>query len=179
MGPLRMQTFYNKGFRQEPPIEKRVEEYRVHLSAGGTIVHGERIIVGLQGGNIGMVTVIPEVIEKKCQRNTKSFVRGNVVIMVDVLEEARFEIGGDGSSATSLSNQDYIRSNDRLLRSRPILLSDIILPTLRQGVGRSELIKCDTLDPTDRIRGLDVYRLQRVDLELLREREAEIFPCDI
>ena len=71
------------------------------------------------------------------------------------------------------------RSNDRLLRSRPILLSDIILPTLRQGVGRSELIKCDILDPTDQMRGLDVYRLQRVDLELLREREAEIFPCDI
>ena len=82
---------------------------------GGIIVHGERIIVGLQGGNIGMVTVIPEVIEKKCQRNTKSFDRGNVVIMVDVLEKARFESSEDDSIT-----QDYIRSNDRLLRSRPI-----------------------------------------------------------
>jgi hypothetical protein len=143
----RKQIFYNKGFRQEPPIEKRVEEYRVHLSAGGTIIHGERIIVGLQGGNTGMVTVIPEVIEKKCQRNAKSFVRGNVVIMVDVLEKARFEISEDASSMTSLSTQDYIRSNDRLLRSRPILLGDVILPTLRHGVGRSDLIKCNILDP--------------------------------
>ena len=52
MGPLRKQTFQNKGFRKEPAIESRVEEYRVHLSAGGTIVHGERVIVGLQGGKL-------------------------------------------------------------------------------------------------------------------------------
>ena len=179
MGPLRRQTFQNKGFRKEPPIERRVEEYRVHLSAGGTIIHGEMIVVGLQGGNIGMVTVIPEVIEKKCQRNNKSFVRGNVVIMVDVLEKAPFVNVEEGLNTTSRSTQDYIRSNDRLLRSRPILLSDVILPTLRHGVSRSDLIRCEVLDPTERIRGLDVYRLQLQDLELLRERENEIFPCDL
>ena len=175
MGPLRKQTFQNKGFRKEPAVESRVEEYRDHLSKGGTIIHGERVIVGLQGGKVAMVTVIPEVIEKKCQRSTKPFIRGNVVIMVDVLEKVPFEIGEDSSNTTSQSTQDYIRNNS--LRSRPILLSDVILPTLRQGVSRSDLIKCDVLEPTARIRDLDVYRLQLQDIELLREREIEIFPC--
>ena len=138
MGPLRKQTFQNKGFRKEPAIEGRVEEYRVHLSAGGTIVHGERVIVGLQGGKVAMVTVIPEVIDKKCQRSIKSFIRGDVVIMVDVLEKVPFEITEDGSNTTVQDTQDFIRNN--ALRSRPILLSDVILPTLREGVCRSDLI---------------------------------------
>ena len=175
MGPLRKHTFKNKGFRKEPAIESRVEEYRVHLSTGGTIIHGERVIVGLHGGKIAMVTVMPEVIEKKCQRSNKAFIRGNVVIMVDVLEKAPFETNGDSSSETSPSTQDYIRNN--ALRSRPILLSDVVLPTLRPGVSRSDLMKCEVLESTERIRGLDVYRLLLQDIELLRERENELFPC--
>ena len=111
MGSLRKQTF-QKGFRKEPAVESRVEEYRVHLSKGGTIIHGERVIVGLQGGKVAMVTVIPEVIEKKCQRSAKSFIRGNVVIMVGVLDKVPFEIGEDISNTTSQSTQDYIRNND-------------------------------------------------------------------
>jgi hypothetical protein len=112
-----------------------VEEYRVHLRAGRIIVHGERIIFGLQGGNIGMVTVIPEVTEKKCQRNTKSFFRGNVVVIVDVLEKARFEMNEDGSSTTSLTTQDHVRINDRLLRLRPInSVKSYYLPDVKESV---------------------------------------------
>ena len=103
-----------------------------------------------------MVTVIPEVIERKCQRSSKSFIRGNVVIMVDVLEKVPFEISEDGSNTTGQGTQDFIRNN--ALRSRPILLSDVILPTLCPGVSRSDFLKCDVLQPTERIRGLDVYR---------------------
>ena len=54
-----------------------------------------------------MVTVIPEVIEKKCQRSTKSFIRGNVVIMVNVLEKVPFEITEDGSNTTVQDTQDF------------------------------------------------------------------------
>ena len=97
------------------------------------------------------------------------------MVMVDVYKQVPFEIGEDSSNTTSQSTQDYIRNNT--LRSRPILLSDVILPTLHQGVSRSDFIKCDVLEPTARIRGLDVYRLQLQDIEFLREREIEIFPC--
>ena len=48
-----------------------------------------------------MATVIPEVIEKKCLQSTKSFIGGNVVAMVDVLEKVPFEISRNNSSATS------------------------------------------------------------------------------
>ena len=122
-----------------------------------------------------MITAIPEVIEKKCQRASKHFVRGNVVIMVDVLEKARFNIIEDGENVRTQGTQDYIRNN--ALRSRPFLLSDVILPIIRSGSSRSDLIKCEVLEPTERIRGLDVYRIAVQDIELLREREDELFPC--
>ena len=59
--------------------------------------------------------------------------------MLDVLEKVPFEITEDGSNTTVQDTQDFIRNN--ALRSPPILLSDVIVPTLREGVCRSDLIK--------------------------------------
>ena len=52
--------------------------------------------------------------------STKSFIGGNVVAMVGVLEKVRFEISADNSSSTFQGTQDCIRNN--VLRSRPKLI---------------------------------------------------------
>ena len=54
-----------------------------------------------------------------------------------------------------------------------MLLSDIILPAIVEGVNRSNLLRCDILDPRERIQGLDVYRMIMKDIEMIHEREKE------
>lgn len=171
MGPLRQRTFQNKGFRDEPELASRITDYRNHLHREGVIIHGEKIVVGLRGGGLALVTVLPEVIERACQRNGKKFKRGDVTVVVDVLKEVREEPMME--SLIPSGYMDYVRSSKQLQRT--MLLSDIILPAIVEGVARSDLLHCDILDPSDRRNGLDVYRMSKNDVEMISEREKELF----
>lgn len=99
------------------------------------------------------------------------------MIVLDVREKIPFEINEGNSNTTAQGTKDFIRYN--ALRPRPILLSDVKLLTLRQGVSRRDLMKFESVPPVERIRGLDVYRLLLQDIEMLRDCENEIFPCVI
>jgi hypothetical protein len=83
MGPLRPTK--NSGLRSEPILETRVKEYSDFLSREGIIQNGERIIVGVKGGGLALITSLPEVLEKKCTRMNTSYKIGDTVVLVDML----------------------------------------------------------------------------------------------
>jgi hypothetical protein len=68
MGTLRLRTILNTGLRKEPAIGTRVTEYKDFLNIGGIISDIERIVVGVKGGGLALVTTLPELLDKKCQR---------------------------------------------------------------------------------------------------------------
>ena len=68
MGDLRLRTVLNTGLRIEPPLDARIAEYRKFLSEGGMIISSVKIIVGIKGRGLAMVTALPEVLDKKCPR---------------------------------------------------------------------------------------------------------------
>ena len=73
MGPLRKQTFQNKAFRDEPDLaSRRVPRPSTQRRV---IIQGENVVVGVRGGGLALVTVLPEVIERGCQRNGEKFKR--------------------------------------------------------------------------------------------------------
>jgi hypothetical protein len=55
----------------------------------------------------------------------------------------------------------------------------VILPILVEGQSRNRTVNCLVLDPSKRLDGRDVIRLQVNDIEILRERENELFPSYI
>jgi hypothetical protein len=57
-----------------------------------------------------------------------------------------------------------------------MLLGNIILPPLSLGLTRRDLLHCETLPTSERINGLDVYRLQTDQIEALQEQENDMFP---
>ena len=171
MGPLRKRTFQNKGFRDEPELASRVEEYRNHLHREGVVIQGEKIVVGVRGGGLALVTVLPEVIERGCQRNGKKFKRGDVTVVVDVLKEVVED--STRENRIPLEYADYVRNSKQTQRT--ILLSDIVLPAIVEGIARSDLFRCNVLDPSERRQGLDVYRMFRSDIEMINEGEKELF----
>lgn len=173
MGPLLQRTVVNTGTREEPPLASRVAEYKAFLSAGGIIVNSDRIIVGVRGGGLAMVTVLPEVLDRKCQRNTVKFNRGDVTVVVQMLKKIN-----DIENAPSnrpVGSADYVRDITGKQTIRTILLSNIVLPTIRADMTRNSILACTLLDPSERRDGLDVYRLQINEIEMLSERENELF----
>jgi hypothetical protein len=173
MGPLRQRTVVNSGTRQEPPLDVRVAQYKAFLSAGGIIVNSDRIIVGVRGGGIALVTVLPEILGKKCQRNSVKFNRGDVTVVVHMLKR----INDINNSAISrpAGSADYVRDISGKQTIRTILLSNIVLPTIRTDMTRNTIIACTLLDPSERRDGLDVHRLQISEIDMLSERESELF----
>jgi hypothetical protein len=173
MGPLRQRTVVNSGTRQEPHLDVRVAEYKAFLSAGGIIENSERIIVGVRGGGIALVTVLPESLGKKCQRNSVKFNRGDVTVVVHMLKP----INDIESTAISrpAGSADYVRDISGKQTLRTILLSNIVLPTIRTDMTRNTIIACTLLDPSERRDGLDVHRLQISEIDMLSERESELF----
>ena len=156
-------------------LEVRVEEYRLHLQREGVIVQGEMIVVGVHGNALAIVTAIPEVLEKACQRNRKTFKRGDVAVMVDYLERAPVE--GNAMIIEAEGTVDFIRN--KKLSNKTILLSSVILPVLVEGQSRNRTVNCEVLDLSQRLNGLDVIRLHVNDLDILRERENELFPSHL
>jgi hypothetical protein len=65
---------------------------------------------------------------------------------------------------------DYVRDISGKQTIRTILLSNIVLPTIRTDMTRNTII-----DPSERRDGLDVHRLQISEIDMLSERESELF----
>jgi uncharacterized protein (UPF0216 family) len=60
-----------------------------------------------------------------------------------------------------------------------MLLSDIILPAIVEGKIRSNPVAVVSILGTDqRYNGMDIFRLQLYDIEIIREREGELFNID-
>lgn len=173
MGPLHKRIIRNKGLRAEPLLESRVEEYRKFLSREGLVVNGERIIVGVRGKGIALITSLPEVLEKKCQRMGVHFKLGDVIVMIDMLKKAERE--DSVLNQTPDGYTDYQRNNRGNVMQRTILLSKIVLPALVDGGNRQDMIQSELLGPLQRINGLDVYRLKSIDVEMINERENDMF----
>jgi hypothetical protein len=81
MGPLRPKTTKNCGLRSEPVLETRVREYSDFINRGGIIQNGERTVVGLKGGELALITSLPEVLEKKCTRMNVGYKIGDKVLL--------------------------------------------------------------------------------------------------
>ena len=174
MGILRLRTIRNIGLRSEPTLEVRVEQYSKFFHREGIIDGNERIIVGVRGGGIAIVTALPESLSKQCQRMGVKYKLGDAIIIVDMLVKINHAIGA--VNTTPPDSVDYIRNNAGKLLQRTILLSSVVLPEIVDGMSRS-IISCNLLPPGDRVNGLDVHRMLLKDVEMLREREIEIFSC--
>lgn len=158
--------------RSEPILEVRLKEYSDFLNKGGIIAPGEIIIAGVRGGGIAFITTLPEVLDKKCVRLGISYKIGDVIIVVDILTKVSTDTAVDGQRPTG--TVDFVSSVDKLLH-RTVLMSNIILPEFVEGRTRSNLIPAALREGDLKINGMNVYRLQSVDLDVLRERESELF----
>jgi hypothetical protein len=106
MGPLRSRTIKNLGLRSEPILETRVKEYSEFISGEGIIQNGERVIVGVKGGGIALITSLPEVLDKKCTRMGVSYKLGDTVIIVDMLTRVI-----NDANVRPMGTADFIRNN--------------------------------------------------------------------
>jgi hypothetical protein len=60
-----------------------------------------------------------------------------------------------------------------------MLLSDITLPAIVEGEIRSNPVAVVSILGTDqRYNGMDIFRPQLYDIEIIREREGELFHID-
>lgn len=173
MGPLRPRVIKNLGLRSEPLLETRVKEYTEFLNRGGVIENGEKVISCVRGGGVAIVISLPEVLDKKCTRMGIPFKRGDVTVIVDMLTKLANEI--DIATPKPAGSVEYIRNNSGKMLSRTILLSDLILPCDLQNISRNQLLTHEMLGQDRRVNGMNVFRLQSSEIELLRERESEIF----
>ena len=173
MGPLREKTVKNLGLRSEPVLELRLKEYSDFINKGGIISPGEIIVAGVRGGGVALVTTLPEVLDKKCVRMGISYKMGDVIIVVDILTKVLTDTAADGQRPTG--TVDFIRSSVDKMLHRTVLMSNIILPEIVEGRTRSDLIPVTLREGDQRINGMNVFRLQSVDLDVLRERESELF----
>jgi hypothetical protein len=86
--------------------QQRVKEYSDFISRDGIIQNGERIIVGVKGGGLALITSLPEVLDKKCTRMNSSYKIGDTVVLVDMLLGVMHDV-----TARPVGTADYIRSN--------------------------------------------------------------------
>ena len=173
MGPLRPKIIKNMGLRSEPILETRVNEYTEFLNRGGVIENGERVITCVRGGGVAIVTSLPEVLDKKCTRMGINYKLGDVTIIVDMLTKLAYEI--DPNNPKPAGSVEYMKNNTGKMLQRTMLLSDLILPCDLHSINRKQLLTYEVLGLDRRINGMDVLRLQLSEIEVLREREGDIF----
>lgn len=173
MGSLRLRTIKNLGLRTEPILEVRMKEYNEFLHMGGIIENGEIIIAGVRGGGIAIIYGLPEVLDKKCTRMGTPYKIGDVIVMVHLL--TKVPVGGSPSTPIQVGTVDYVRNNTGKMLHRTMLLSNIILPAIVAGKTRNNLVAVSILGVDQRYNGMDIYRLQLHDIEIIREREGELF----
>lgn len=172
MGPLRPRLIKNTGIRIEPVHETRVRDYAEYLIADGIIQSSERVIICIRGGGVAMITSLPEKLKKKCTRMGISYKMGDVTIVVDMLMKFA---DADAEHPIQVGSIDYVKNNTGKMLHRTLLISDLVLPADLRSASRDKLIMSEMLDPERRVRGMNVYRLQMRDIDLMRERETEIF----
>ena len=175
MGVLRPRSLKNTGLRDEPIHEARIRDYTEFLNADGVIQSTERIIVCIRGGGVAMLTSLPEKLEKKCTRMGISYKMGDVTVIVDMLIDVTDADAAENNR--QVGSIDYVKNNTGKMLHRTLLVSDLVFPADLGSASRDKLLTSEMLDGAQRFRGLDVYRLKMCDIELLRERETEIF-CD-
>jgi hypothetical protein len=168
MGPLRIKTLRNTGTRGEPTLEVRVEEYNRFFHREGMLLENEKIIIGIRGKGLAIMKSLPETLTNKCQRLGTKFKINNVIIVVDMLIEVNQE---DQTTARPDGYKDYMKLNNG---KRAILLSSVVLPEIVDSMTRN-VISFEILPVTARVNGLDVHRLLTLDINMLHEREIEIF----
>ena len=139
-----------------------------HRKRALILQEGERIIVGTRNKGLAIIVSLPEVLGIKCTRGKVQYKLGEVIVIVDMLKKVNNSNQPEGTV-------DYIRGNRELLQ-RTMLLGNIILPPLSLGLTRRDLLHCETLPTSERINGLDVYRLQTDQIKALQEQEKDMFP---
>ena len=139
-----------------------------HRKRALILQEGERIIVGTRNKGLAIIVSLPEVLGIKCTRGKVQYKLGEVIVIVDMLKKVNNSNQPEGTV-------DYIRGNRKLLQST-MLLGNIILPPLSLGLTRRDLLHCETLPTSERINGLDVYRLRTDQIEALQEQENDMFP---
>jgi hypothetical protein len=172
MGSLRQRTIKNLGLRTEPILEVRMKEYSEFLHMGGIIENGEIIIAGVRGGGLAIIYGLPEILDKKCTRMAVSYKIGDVIVMVHLLMKVPVDTP---SIQMQVGTVDYVRNNAGRMLHRTMLLSNIVLPPIVAGKTRNDLVPVSILGIDQRYNGMDIYRLQLNDMEIIRERENEIF----
>jgi hypothetical protein len=173
MGSMRLRTIKNLGLRTEPILEVRIKEYSEFLHTGGIIENGEIIIAGVRGGGIAIIYGLPEILDKRCRRMGVAYKIGDVIVMVHIL--TKVPVDAPPSIPIQVGTVDYVRNNAGKMLHRTMLLSDIILPAIVEGKTRSNLVAVSILGIDQRYNGMDIYRLQLNDIEIIREREGELF----
>ena len=169
MGPLRAKNVKNKGMRIEPILETRIKDYTEFFNRQGVIENEKKVITCIKGGGIAMITSLPEVIEKKCKRMNIAYKLGDVTIIVDILEKLTSEL--DINNPKPEGTVEFIKNVTGKLLQRTILLSDVVLPSDLDSIAANQVIVYETLGPEIRFNGLNVIRLQRCDLESIRESD--------
>ena len=101
-----------------------------------------------------------------------SYKMGDVTIVVEMLMKVA---DADTEQPNQVGSIDYVKNNTGKMLHRTLLINDLVLPADLRSVSRDKVIMSVMLDPESRVRGMDVYRLQMSDIELMRERETEIF----
>ena len=127
----------------------------------------------MRGGDLAFITTLPEVLDKNCVRMGISYKMGYVIIVIDILTKVLTDTAVDGQRPTV--TVAFVRSSVDKLLYRTVLMSNIILPEIVEGHTSCNLIPLTLREGDLRINGMNIYRLQYVDLGVLRERESELF----
>ena len=89
--------------------------------------------------------------------------RGDVTIVVDMLTD--ITVTNSGQWIWPAGTADYIGSGELLQRT--VLLSNIVLPVISSYMDRESIVPCEVLSHSERVEGLDVFRLLINDIEKL------------
>lgn len=147
--------------------------YSEFSHVGGIIENGEIIIAGVRGGGLAIIYGLPEILDKKCTRMGVAYKLGDVIVMVHLL--TKIPVDTSPSIPIQIGTVDYVRNSAGKMLHRTMLLSNIVLPAIFAGKTRNNLVTVTILGIDQRYNGMDIYRLQLSDIELLHERESEIF----
>jgi hypothetical protein len=98
---------------------------------------------------------------------------GDVIVMDHLL--TKVPVDATPSIPIQVGTVDYVRNNTGKMLHRTMLLSNIILPAIAARKTRNNLVPVSILGIDQRYSGMDIYRLQLNDLEIIRERVGELF----
>ena len=176
MGPFVLKTFQaHQVPRKDPPLEIRIAEYtaflrRTALGDNVPLVDGDRVLVGLQGGGLALVTSLPEVLDKARQRQGIKYKRGDVLVIIDLLREVKPPVGYD-----SQDHCYFVKDNTGKRLQQTVHVGTLVLPPDLTNISRSATIPFTVLQAeVDQFEGLDVLRIGSAGLEILKEHGADL-----